>query len=171
MPRRAMARRGPRPRYVWVPGRDVENSIASGTDQTADLLANYVTDTGRQTGPGFVIERILGSLIVESQTNGSGGDFALGITTVVDGGFVAGGAPDVQADMHDWLVWISGGFSSGVNEQAAGVFQPDQWVYRFDVKARRRLRATRDEVRGVMRNPNSTSLLWSLQTRILMRVT
>jgi len=166
--RRTFVRSGPRPRYAWVPARDPENTVASSRAVSIDLLGAYLTDSGRDTGAGMVIERIIGSLTVESQTNGSGGDFAMGITWAPEGGH--GTSPVPQSQVWDWLVWVSGNFPSGVNEQAAGVFQPDQMVYQFDVRSRRRLRAIGDEVRAVVQNPNATSMLWTLQTRILLRV-
>jgi len=169
MPRHyTRGRTGSKPRYVWVPARDVENAIASGLSQSTDLLAEYPNQALRETGPHMTIERIIGSLIVESQTNGSGGDFQMGITMAPPGGF--GGAPNPVTELHDWMVWLSGMFSSGVNEQAAGVFQPDQTVYQFDVRTRRKLRSVGDEIRAEVNNSNSTSLLWSLNIRTLIRI-
>jgi len=162
------SRTGTCPRYAWVPARDVENTVVSSLTNSVDLLANYVADAGRETGPGYTIERILGSITVESQVNGSGGDFIMAIRTQPEGGLTSTPAPDTE--VHDWLVWISGRFSSGVNEQAAGVFQPDQLTYQFDVRSRRRLRGMGDEVVATVVNRNATSMLWSINTRILVRV-
>ncbi len=161
--------RGPRPRYVWVPGRIVEDVATAATVQTTDVLANYNVDAGREVGPGMVIERIIGSMQVESIVTGSGGDFAAGLLVVPEGSL--GSFPDPQTEINDYLVWIGGFFPSGANEQAAGTFQPDQWEYRFDVRSRRRIRSMGDEVRWFVRNPNSTGRLFNIQTRILLRVT
>jgi len=111
---------GNRPRYVWVPGRDVENSVAATTVQTIDFLGNYNIDAGREVGPGFVVERILGNFQVESQTVGTGGDFIAGLLVVPEGSLAA--FPDPAVEINDYLVWIAGFFPSGANEQAAGVF-------------------------------------------------
>jgi len=162
-------RSGARPRYVWVPARDVENTVVSGITNSVDLLGNYLVDSGRETGPGMVIERILGSLTVESQVVGSGGDFVMGIRTQPEGGVTSSPSPDIE--IHDWLVWVSGRFPTGANEQAAGVFQADQMTYQFDVRSRRKLHAMGDEVVATITNRNSDSMLWTLNTRILMRVT
>jgi len=169
MPPRRVVRSGSKPRYVWLPARDNENAVASATVQSSDLLAAYIGDAGRNTGPGMVLERVLGSLTVESQTTGTGGDFTMGIIVAPEGGF--GAIPSPSAEINDYLVWISGRFPSGANEQAAGVFQPDQMTYQFDVRSRRRLRSIGDGCFGIVQNLNSTSMLWTLNTRILMRVT
>jgi len=160
---------GSRPRYVWVPARDNENAVVSATVQTDDLLANYNVDAGREIGPGFVIERILGTMQVASQVDGSGGDFTAGLLVVPEGSL--GAFPDPSAEINDYLVWISGMFTTGVNEQSAGVFQPDELLYTFDVRSRRRIRSMGDECRFFVRNPNSTSMLFTINTRILLRVT
>jgi len=164
-----MSRSGSKPRYVWVPARDVENAVAASTVQTDDFLANYNVDAGREVGPGFVIERILGNFQVESQTTGTGGDFTAGLLVVPEGSL--GAFPDPTAEINDYLVWITGFFPSGANEQAAGVFQPDQAEYKFDVRSRRRIRSMGDECRWFVRNANSTTMVFSINTRILLRVT
>ncbi len=169
MARTRQIRTGPKPRYVWVPGRDVENTTSSGTSVTTDLLATYASDAARSTGPGMVIERILLTMIVESQTVGTGGDFTAGLLLAPEGGFLS--TPQPETEINDYLVYIMGLFPSGVNEQAAGVFQADQAVYMADVKSRRRLRSMGDQVLGIVRNSNSTSMLWTIKTRILLRVT
>ncbi len=165
---RRMVRTGQKPRYMWLPARDVENTTQSTTSQSTDLLLAMNADGGRFTAPGMVIERVLGSLTVESQVVGTGGDFAFGIIVAPEGGFSA--VPQPQSEINDYLVWISGLFPSGANEQAAGVFQADQLVYQFDVRSRRRLRSVGDGAFGLMQNPNSTTVLWSLHTRILVRI-
>jgi len=168
MPRHYTRGSGAKPRYLWVPARDVENTVASGIGQSDDLLTAYVTDALRETGPHMTIERIIGSLTVESQVDGSGGDFTMGITVAPEGSF--GTIPSPSTEIHNWMVWLSGRFSSGVNEQSAGVFQPDQLTYQFDVRARRKFRMVGEEVRAEVQNNNSTSMLWSLNTRILLRI-
>jgi len=168
MPRR-MVRTGSRPRYVWIPARDAENTTQSTTSQSIDLLGNYLVDAGRAIGPGMVVERILGSLTIETQVVGTGADFIFGIIVAPEGGFAT--LPDPSLEINDYLVWLSGNAPSGVNEQAAGVFQPDQTTMQFDVRSRRRLRSVGDAVFGLFRNPNSTTILWTLNTRILVRVT
>jgi len=169
MPRnRNVVRSGSRPRYVWVPARDVENTTIATTTQSIDLLGNYLNDAGRATGPGMVVERILGSLIVEASTIGSGGDFAFGIITAPEGGFAT--LPDPIAEINDYLVWISGVCSDEASETAAGVFHAKQLVYQFDVRSRRKLHSIGDGVFGLFRNANAVTMLWSVNTRILMRV-
>jgi len=169
MANRRFVRSGPKPRYVWVPARDVENTVSSGRVVSIDLLGVYASDALRETGPGMVVERIIGSLTVESTTVGTGGDFSMGLAVTPEGGF--GSTPGVATEIVDWLAWVSGRFPSGANEQAAGVFQADQMTYQFDVRSRRRLRSIGDELLAVVENNNSTVMLWTLQTRTLMRVT
>ncbi len=171
MPRHTGRRmvRGSKPRYVWVPGRDNENATVSSVGITGDLLTAYVADAARETGPGMVIERQIGWLQVESQVTGSGGDFAFGIMLGPEGGIAQN--PLVQSEIENWIVTILGAFPSGANEQAAGVFQPDQAEYKWDVKTRRRFDKMGQEMIGFFHNPNSTSCLWSVQTRTLVRVT
>jgi len=166
---RRMVRSGSRPRYVWIPARDAENTTQSTTSQSIDLLGNYLVDAGRAVGPGMVVERILGSLTVESQVVGSGADFVFGILVGPEGGFAT--LPDPSLEIYDYLVWVSGQAPADANEQAAGVFQANQSTMQFDVKSRRRLRGIGDGVFGLFRNPNSTTILWTLKTRILLRVT
>jgi len=162
-------RTGSKPRYLWVPARDVENAVVATMVQTADLLAAVLNDAARETGPGMVIERVIGSITVASQVVGSGGDFALGIIVAPEAGFASIPAP--LSEINDYLVWVSGRFPTGANEQSAGVFQADELTYQFDVRSRRRLRSVGDEVRGVVSNLNSTSMIFSIATRILLRVT
>jgi len=106
MANRRMVRSGSRPRYVWVPARDAENTTQSTTSQSVDLLGNYLVDAGRAVGPGMVVERILGSLTVESQVVGTGADFAFGILVGPEGGFAT--LPDPLLEINDYLVWLSG---------------------------------------------------------------
>ncbi len=168
MARTNTRRTGPRPRYSWVPARDNENTVVSGQVVSTDLLDRYRLDSLREPGPGMVVERIIGSLTVASQVTGSGGDFTMGISVAPEGGWSS--APNPSDEIQDWLLWLSGRFPTGANEQSAGVFQPDEMTYQFDVRARRRLRGMADEVLAVVRNPNSTSMIWTLNTRILLRV-
>jgi len=161
-------RTGPRPRYLWVPARDVENTVASAIGQSDDLLGAYVADAARETGPHMTIERIIGTLTVEASTVGSGGDFTMGITMAPEGGFASVPAP--QTEIHDWMVWVSGLFSDEASETAAGVFTAAQLVYKFDVRSRRRLRSIGEEIRAEVQNANAATLLWSLATRTLVRI-
>ncbi len=170
MANRRMARTGPRPRYVWVPHNDPDNALGAGlTVQTDDLLSAYVTDALRETGPGMVVERILGSITIASQVVGSGGQFTLGISVAPESSWAS--IPRPQTEVHDWLVWVSGEFSQNAMESASGIFTPNTLTYQFDVRSRRRLRSMGDEVRGVLQNEDETLAIFSLQTRILMRVT
>ena len=168
MPRRM--RSGPRPRYVWVPGRVEDVALGAGLIQTADMIAVYATDALREVGPGMVIERILGSLTIASQDPGMGGQFTMGISLVSEGGWAA--TPNPELEIVDWLVWLSGDYSRNTIESSPGTFTPVAKNYQFDVRARRRIRAIGDEVRGVLQNPTSETLaIFSLQTRTLIRVT
>jgi len=169
MPRR-MVRTGSRPRYVWVPF--MQDFIAlggTGVAGTTDLLAAYVTDALRETGPGMVIERVIGSVTTASQVVGVGGQFTLGLGVAPEGGWSS--APRPQTEINDWLVWVSGDFSQNAIESAAGTFTPKTQTFHFDVRARRRLRAIGDEVLGIAQSESETLSIFSLQTRILMRVT
>jgi len=160
---------GTRARYAWVPHRDVENATVSGTDFSADLLSLYLTDSGRDIGPGFVVERILGSMIVTPTTIGDSGDFTFGISTCPEGAWLSTPSPDTE--IHNWLVWQSGLFGGGGDSEfAAGSFEKGQRIYQFDVRSRRKLTAMGDEVRCVFANRNGDSVTWSLNTRILLRV-
>jgi len=163
--------RGPsvKARYAWVPTRDVENAVVSGVQTSADLLGAYNSDVGRETGPGFVVERVIGSIIVTPTTIGDSGDWSMGISTAPEGAWFSIPSPDTE--IHNWLVWMSGLFGGGGDSEfAAGSFEKGQRVYQFDVRARRKLHAVGDEVRAVVVNRNGDSMTWSLNTRILLRV-
>ena len=170
MANRRMVRTGPKPRYVWVPGFDLNNALAgSARVTTGDLLAVYLTDSSRDTGPGMVIERILGSISIASQVVNSGGQFTLGLSVANEGSW--GSVPSPSLEIHDWIVWLSGDYSQNAQEGAIGIFTPKLKTYNFDVRSRRRLRAIGDEVIGVIENLDETLVIYSIQTRILMRVT
>jgi len=168
---RRTIRTGPRPRYAWAPGYDFNNAGAtSGLNQSTDLLNSYVTDAQRETGPGMVIERILGSFTVASQVVGVGGAFTLGLIVSPEGGHTTPPLP--QTEIADWLVWLSGEIPQTSIESSAAAFTPLMKTYTFDVRVRRRLRAMGDEVRAVVENSEEApTWLWTIQTRILLRVT
>ena len=87
MPRHTRMARGPRPRYTWVPGDDQANATAATSiNQSVDLLGNYLNDSGRDTGPGMVIERIMGTLVVEPGAVNTLNPFMCGLLVTTEGG-------------------------------------------------------------------------------------
>ena len=169
---RRTIRSGPKPRYAWVPAQDLNNAIADGSiTSSIDLLGNYLGDTNRDVGPGMVIERIIGSLGVVSQTVGVGASFIMGLLLVPEGGLAS--TPNPGTEINDYLLWISGFVPQTAHETGpAGTFTPERALYQFDVRVRRRIRSVGDEVRGFYSNPSEGIIpLVSWNTRILLRVT
>jgi len=163
--------RGPKPRYVWVPGNDqAEVTGAASLESSDDLLANFFGDSGRETGPGMVIEKIFGTLIVESGTVNSLLPFMCGLQLFGEGGVGGGISPKTEIGRFLWF--MQGECAIGADEVAAGVFIPKRETFQFVVKSRARLIDMGQELRLQMQNDSvDQSLTWSIYTRTLLRVT
>ncbi len=163
--------RGPRPRYAWVPGNDQSQTTAAASiEVSADLLSNYFSDVGRDTGPGFVIERIFGTLIVSSVTIGALTPFMCGLKVVSEG--ISASAITPKTEVGRWLWFLQSETDHGATETAAGVFDSKQTWYHFDVKGRWRFDNVGDQLVMTMQNDAADNVLeWSIYTRTLLRVT
>ena len=160
---------GPRPRYVWVPGTNGDQGVSAGLTSSADLLGNYFADTGREVGPGMVIERIVGNVIVESQTAGTGSNYFLGLSLVDEGGW--GSTPQPETEIIDLLWWWGSETNQGSTEIFAGTFRPIQTFIHFDVKSRRRIRSVGEEMRMILESSAAPGFNVVIATRTLLRVT
>ena len=153
---------------MWVPGDAQELTATASNTQSGDLLANYLTDAGRDIGPGMTIERVVGSIQFESLVTGSDSNFSCGLLVVPEGGLTS--FPASRTEVASWLWWFGGLATSAGNEQAAGVFQPLSERIQFDVKARRRFTGMGDELRFMLQSGSSVGLLLSIHVRTLIRV-
>jgi len=158
----------PRPRYVWVPGSDVENAaLLTSTNIGDDLLANYQGDVGRDTGPGFVIERVIGNLELRGVA-GTLQEFAFGLLVTDE---AQANVPNPADEVAAWMYFTNGNATPSASEFATGSFVVDITRREFDVHGRRRLMNVGDELSPVFQNLSSATLTWSIFTRILLRVT
>ncbi len=162
--------RGPRPRYVWVAGNDQqETTPAASVEASDDLLLNYAADVGRDTGPGFVIERIFGTLIIEPQAVNTLLPIMCGLVVSTEGSGVTI-TPKTEAGRFLWFHQDE--CSREASEVAADVFIPKQKTIYFETKARFRMDNVGDELHLIMQNDAADQVLtWSVYTRTLLRVT
>ncbi len=169
--RRLRLQRGPKPRYVWVPGNDqAQTTAAASSEMSADLLANYFSDSGRDTGPGMVIERIIGMLIIRSTNVNEGSPFMCGLQVVGEGITALAITPKVEIGRFLW--YLASECSLEANEVAAGTFISRRTFYPFEVHSRARLNNIGDEMRLAMQNDAADQVIqWAIYTRTLLRVT
>ena len=168
MPRHTrMTRSGPRPRYAWVPGVIPLSGVSGGVATTADLIANYLIDAGRDTGPGMVIERVLGNIVVNSQTLGVTSQWEAGLIVVPEGGRASSPALDIEVE--PWLWWHGDMAPTDTYEISDLVFIKGQLRINFDVKSRRRLAGMGDELRMVVKSVASPGIDFAVHTRTLLR--
>jgi len=174
-PRRTnFVRRGTPPRYVWVPGNDqLQTTAGATTEVSTDLISNYMSDSGRETGPGYVIERVIGLLRVVSDvtnTDVSGIPFMCGLAVTREGETSTPVIPKVEIGRFLW--YLQDETPTGADEISAGVFKPKNALYQFDVHGRWRFRNMADELTLVMQNDSGEDgITWSIYTRTLLRVT
>jgi len=168
---RHMRRAGPKPRYVWVPGNDQGvTTAAASTGASADLLANYLNDAQRDTGPGMVVERIIGSFTVTPPAPALQDAFMAGLMVVPEGGLTS--RPAAKTEIARFLWYIADETRIDASETAATVFGPTQNKYYFDVSSRQRLVNMGDELQLMFQNDTAEDILtWSIYTRTLLRVT
>jgi len=167
---RSFTRGSSRARYAWVPGEAIEQVIlGSATNVSGNLLENYVVDSGRDVGPGYTIERILGHVVVKSGTPGDGSNFYMGLLVQAENVNISSILP--RSEIGRFLWWYASSTPSMAIETAAGVF--DAWELRidFDVKGRQRLLNMGDELRLISTNgASSPTVAFDIYTRTLIRV-
>ena len=168
---RHIRRNGPRPRYAWVPGDNQQQATgAASRANSVDLLLNYAIDAGRDIGPGMVIERVIGTLIVEPAAVNTLLPFMAGLMVVPEGSLAA--LPLVKTEITRFLWWHADECSIGADEVAVGTFIPKQSTFHFDVSSRQRMLNMGDELRLIMQNDAVDQVItWSVYTRTLLRVT
>ena len=172
MPRHFGNRRmasGSKPRYAWVPALVSDSGVSGGTTSSPDLLAAYLSDSGRDTGPGMVIERVIGTFVLTSQTIGVASAFTIGLLVVPEGGLASN--PNVDTEINSYLWWHGDQVPKEAHETAAGVFVTGQLRLNFDVRSRRRLSSMGDELRMIVDSAATPGFNFSMFTRTLLRVT
>jgi len=163
-------RSGTPSRYVWVPGdTQIETTPANSLESSADLLVNYFNDSGRVTGPGMVIERIFGTLIVQTAVVNSVSPFMCGLQMVREDDTAVRISPKTEIGRFLW--WMADECPIEASEVAAGVFIPKRAVYHFEVHSRAKLTSMAEGMRLQMQNDDGENVLtWSIYTRTLLRV-
>ncbi len=129
------------------------------------------TDMGRETAPGMVIERIIGTLSVRAASeNASNVPYTAAIRVVPEGDTGLTLVPDTE--IGRWLWWYGTQLTTLATESAAGVFRA-MWdaPVTFDVHGRWKLDNVSDTLRFMLVNHDAEDdLIWSLWTRTLLRI-
>jgi len=155
-------------RYAWCPASLRDVPVSGGTTVlSADLLATMVTDMGRETAPGMVVERIIGTLVVSASLATEFVNWTAGIRVIDEG---QNTPLTVDTEIGRWL-WWSGGLAAGGSQTGTTTFRPIFYRHEFDVHGRWRLDDVGDQLKmSIINHEAEDDLLFSLWTRTLLRI-
>ena len=143
-PRRRLVGAIARRKYVWVPARVTFTVPANSHANSADLLANFFTSYGRDTGPGLTITRIRGHAILTNQLAATGSQSINSGIEVVAGAMVP--VQNLGINMVDAIWRLDTYTGARAQEYAAGAFRSVGDIYVVDSKAQRKVEGVGGEM-------------------------
>ena len=161
---RSSSRRSSRRRQtLWFNVGTIATAVAIGGQAIVDLLPPGTTPP--QIQGGLTVVRMIGELIISSQTADQDGFGAFGITTVTRDAFTAGAVPDPIVDLVDWYYHTL----VAVNSSLVGdLSRYTQW----DIRTARKIRGL-DRTLCAVFDVNAASaqaLKFSVNTRLLCAI-
>jgi len=155
------SRRGPKPRYMWMDRQNAaETTVVAAGQALADLLGDVDPDNIR----GVTVVRMILKIMIRSAAINSTFEWNQGVIPVTRDGFAAGAVPDPGVDQSAWYMQDAGSARSGANVSDGTQYQE------YDIRTARRI-VDRDTVLlHVITNNGGASLLFSLASRLLVRL-